>query len=315
MRPSLAIVIPCYNEQSVLPITAPKFLAKLNALIESGQISNQSKIVFVNDGSKDDTWSIIKHLSSQNPQIAGICLSRNKGHQNALLAGLMSVKDKFDLTISIDCDGQDDIDAMDEMIARYHEGCEIVYGVRKSRASDTWFKRTTAQGFYKLLQICGAEVIYNHADYRLVSARALREFAKFDEVNLFLRGMFPMVGFQSAIVEYDRSERIAGESHYPLGKMISLAINGITNLSVKPIRMIAIFGLLVSLLSAIGCLWAVISYFSSHTVSGWASLICVICFFGGVQLLSLGIIGEYIGKVYLETKRRPKFIVAETENL
>lgn len=311
MAPKLYIVIPCYNEQEVLPITAPMFLDKIKTLAAAGKISEDSRVLFVNDGSRDDTWSIIKKLAAEDEHYIGICQSRNRGHQNAVLAGLMEAKDVCDITISIDCDGQDDINAMDEMVDAYNDGCDVVYGVRSSRETDTFFKRFTAQGFYKFLAMMGAEVVYNHADYRLISARVLKEFASFKEVNLFLRGLVPLVGFKSTSVTYSRAERIAGESHYPLKKMIALAVDGITSLSVKPLQMIMGFGLFVAIVSFVGCIWALITALCGHSVSGWASMTCIICFVSGVQLICLGIIGEYIGKIYLETKHRPRYIISE----
>ena len=311
MQPVLYIVIPCYNEEKVLPITAPTFLKKIQDLSAAGKISQDSRVLFVNDGSKDNTWNIIKDLSKADPHYIGICQSRNRGHQNAVLAGLMEAKDKCDITISIDCDGQDDINAMDAMVDAYLDGCEVVYGVRSKRDTDTFFKRFTAEGFYKLMNWMGAEVVFNHADYRLISSRVLQEFANFKEVNIFLRGMIPLVGFKSTSVYYERAERIAGESHYPLKKMLALAFDGITSLSVKPIRMITGFGVTVSILSFLGVLWALISQLTGSTVSGWASTMCVICFMGGVQLVCLGVIGEYVGKIYMETKRRPRYIISE----
>ena len=311
MTPRLYIIIPCYNEQAVLPITAPMFLDKLNSLAAAGKISGDSRILFVNDGSKDETWNIIRDLSRQDEHYIGICQSRNRGHQNAVLAGLMEAKDCCDITISIDCDGQDDINAMDAMVDAYLDGCDVVYGVRSSRETDTFFKRFTAQSFYKFLAAMGAEVVYNHADYRLISARVLKEFANFKEVNLFLRGLVPLVGFKSTSVTYSRAERIAGESHYPLKKMIALAVDGITSLSVKPLQMIMGFGLFVAVISFIGCLWALITALCGHPASGWASMTCIICFVSGVQLICLGVIGEYIGKIYLETKQRPRYIISE----
>ena len=311
MQPVLYIVIPCYNEEKVLPITAPMFLKKIQDLSAAGKISQDSRVLFVNDGSKDNTWNIIKDLSKADPHYIGICQSRNRGHQNAVLAGLMEAKDKCDITISIDCDGQDDINAMDAMVGAYLDGCEVVYGVRSKRDTDTFFKRLTAEGFYKLMNWMGAEVVFNHADYRLISSRVLQEFANFKEVNIFLRGMIPLVGFKSTSVYYERAERIAGESHYPLKKMLALAFDGITSLSVKPIRMITGFGVTVSILSFLGVLWALVSQLTGSTVSGWASTMCVICFMGGVQLVCLGVIGEYVGKIYMETKRRPRYIISE----
>ena len=310
-KPILYIVIPCYNEQEVLPITAPMFLNKLKQLMSDGLISGDSRVMFVNDGSTDGTWDIISKLAAEDEHFIGISQSRNRGHQNALLAGLMEAKDRCDISISIDCDGQDDIDAMDKMIAEYLGGCEVVYGVRSSREADSFFKRTTAQGFYRLLSAMGAEVVYNHADYRLVSSRVLRELAGFKEGNLFLRGMVPLVGFKSTCVEYARCERLAGKSKYPLSKMLSLAADGITSLSVKPLRLITSFGVFVALLSFIGVIWAIISALCGDTVAGWASTTCIVCFVGGVQLVCLGIIGEYIGKIYLETKGRPRYIISE----
>lgn len=311
MKEKLYIIIPCYNEQEVLPITSKLFLEELIKLIEKNKISDDSRILFVNDGSKDNTWQIIKDLSKSDQHFIGISQSRNRGHQNTVLAGLMEAKGYADITISIDCDGQDDITAMEKMVDAYHEGCEIVYGVRSSRETDTFFKRFTAQSFYKFLNNMGAEVVYNHADYRLVSSRVLNEFANFKEVNLFLRGMFPLVGFKSTSVLYERHSRIAGESHYPLSKMIALALDGITSLSTKPIRFITYFGLIVSLISFVGVLWAVVSRFLGTTIAGWSSTLAIMCFLGGVQLISLGVIGEYVGKVYLEVKNRPRYIISE----
>ena len=309
--PVLYIVIPCYNEQEVLPITAPMFLQKINDLAAAGKISPDSRVLFVNDGSKDRTWEIINELAASDEHYVGICQSRNRGHQNAVLAGLMEAKSRCDITISIDCDGQDDINAMDGMVDAYRDGCDIVYGVRASRKQDSAFKRATAQGYYRLLRALGADVVYNHADYRLMSRRALDALAEYKEVNLFLRGLVPLVGFKSTTVSYSRAERIAGESHYPLKKMIALAVDGITSLSVKPLRMITGFGAAVALISFIGVLWALITAIAGKAVAGWASMTCIICFVSGVQLICLGIIGEYIGKIYLETKQRPRYIISE----
>lgn len=307
----LYIVIPCYNEEKVLPLTAPMFLKKINDLSAAGMISPNSRVMFVNDGSRDSTWEIICDLAQQDAHYLGISQSRNRGHQNAVMAGLMEAKDRCDITISIDCDGQDDINAMDEMVAAYDDGCEIVYGVRSRRDTDTFFKRFTAESFYRLMNWMGAEVVFNHADYRLISSRALQELAKFKEVNIFLRGMVPLVGFKSTSVYYARAERLAGESHYPLKKMLMLAFDGITSLSVKPIRLITGLGLFVAALSFLGIIWAVVESIIGGTVSGWASTTCILCFLGGIQLLSLGVIGEYIGKIYLETKARPRYILSE----
>ena len=262
--------------------------------------------MFVNDGSKDSTWNIIQELSKQDEHFTGISQSRNRGHQNAVLAGLMESKDQCDITISIDCDGQDDIKAMEAMVDEYHKGAEVVYGVRSNRDTDTFFKRFTAEGFYKILQRMGVEVVFNHADYRLISSVVLQEFAKFEEVNLFLRGLVPLVGFNSTCVYYERHERMAGESHYPLKKMIGLAIDGVTSLSIKPLTMITSLGLIVSLISFVGIIWTFISH-----ATGWASMTCIICFLGGIQLISIGVLGEYIGKIYLEVKHRPRYIISE----
>jgi glycosyltransferase involved in cell wall biosynthesis len=311
MNTILYIIIPCYNEETVLPITSKMFLDKLTSLIQSNTISNSSRILFVNDGSKDKTWEIICNLAKQDEHFIGISQSRNRGHQNAVLAGLMEAKDKCDITISIDCDGQDDINAMDEMVEQYKQGCEIVYGVRSKRDTDTFFKRFTAEGFYKLLNWMGAEVVYNHADYRLVSSRVLKEFANFKEVNLFLRGMFPLVGFKSTSVYYERHERIAGESHYPLTKMLSLAFDGITSLSIKPIRIITALGTVIAGLSFLGVIWSIVMRFMGNVVAGWSSMTCIICLIGGVQLVCLGILGEYIGKIYMEVKHRSRYIISE----
>ena len=310
-KPVLYIIIPCYNEEKVLPITAPLFKQEIMKLINRNIISVKSKIMFVNDGSKDQTWNILCELAKKDDCFLGISQSRNRGHQNAVLAGLMESKDQCDITISIDCDGQDDINAMDSMVEEYLKGNEIVYGVRSRRDTDTFFKRFTAESFYKLLNWMGVEVIYNHADYRLISSRVLQEFANYKEVNIFLRGMVPLVGFKSTIVYYERHERIAGESHYPLSKMRSLAFDGITSLSIKPIRMITGVGFVIAVLSFIGVLWSFVEYFIGETVNGWASMTSLICFIGGVQLLCLGILGEYIGKIYLEVKARPRYIISD----
>ncbi len=311
MQPILYIVVPCYNEEKVLPITSVMFRDKIIQLIEQKKIRESSKVVFVNDGSKDRTWEIICELAGKESCIEGITLSRNRGHQNAVLAGLMEVKDRCDITITIDCDGQDDINAMDQMVDAYLDGCEVVYGVRSSRQTDTFMKRATAEGFYKILQWMGAEVVFNHADYRLLSSRVLQELAKFKEVNIYLRGMVPLVGFKSTSVYYERHERYAGESHYPLRKMLALAFDGITSLSIKPIRMITGLGIAIALLSFAGVIWSVAVRIMGNAVSGWASMTCLICFLGGIQLICLGILGEYIGKIYLETKARPRYIIDE----
>ena len=315
MKPTLYMVIPCYNEQEVLPITAPLFLEQLTTMQSKDLISQDSKILFVNDGSKDKTWEIITQLSRENDSFVGISQSRNRGHQNAVLAGLLESMTKCDITISIDCDGQDDISVMTQMVEEYLSGSEIVYGVRSSRKTDTFFKRATAEGFYKFLNFMGAEVVFNHADYRLISSKVLKEFANFKEVNLFLRGMIPLVGFKSSSVYYERKERFAGESHYPLKKMLALAIDGVTSLSVKPLRLISSLGIIMSIVSIIGLIWAIISKFLGSTETGWASIVAAICLLSSIQLICIGIIGEYIGKIYMEVKNRPRYIIGErTEN-
>ena len=307
----LWVIVPCYNEEAVLPITAPLFLTELQKMITEGKISADSRILFVNDGSKDSTWDIICDLSRQDEHYLGISQSRNRGHQNALLAGMMEAKDRCNITITIDCDGQDDISAMERMVDEYSKGSDIVYGVRSRRDTDTWFKRTTAQSFYKLMNKMGVEMVYDHADYRLVSARVLQHFADYQEVNIFLRGMFPLVGFKSTCVYYERSERMAGESHYPLGKMLAFAVEGITSLSIKPLTLIVVIGLITCLLGFVGIIWAIVEVILKNAIAGWASTVCIILFLGGVQLLSIGVIGEYIGKIYMETKHRPRYIISE----
>ena len=311
MNPILYIVIPCYNEEDVLPVTSGMFRDEIRDLIAKDKISSESRILFVDDGSKDSTWQIISSLALEDPVFTGIRQSRNRGHQSSVLAGLMEAKDRADIVISIDCDGQDDVTAMEDMVDAYADGCDIVYGIRSNRASDTFFKRSSAQLYYKLLNAMGAEVVYNHADYRLTSSRVLREFANFKEVNLYLRGMFPLVGFKSTSVYYVRHERLAGKSHYSLAKMLGLAFDGITSLSIKPIRMIAAFGAIMSFLSFIGIIWAVVDRFMGNTVPGWASTVVIIFLTCGLQMLSLGVIGEYIGKIYMESKHRPRYIISE----
>ena len=310
-RPILWIVIPCYNEEDVLPITAPMFLEQIQTMISKEKISAKSRILFVNDGSKDSTWDIICKLAQEDEHYIGISQSRNRGHQNAVLAGLMEARDVCDITISIDCDGQDDITAMERMVDEYLAGAEVVYGVRSKRDTDTFFKRFTAESFYKLLDKMGVETVYNHADYRLISARVLQEFAGFQEVNIFLRGMIPLVGYKSTTVYYERHERIAGESHYPLSKMLAIAVDGITSLSVRPISIITGAGCVVSLIGFVGIIWAIITAILGNAVPGWASIVCIVCFLGGIQLFSLGVIGEYIGKIYLESKHRPRYIISD----
>ena len=310
-RPILWIVIPCYNEEDVLAITAPMFLEQIQTMISKEKISAKSRILFVNDGSKDSTWDIICKLAQDDEHYIGISQSRNRGHQNAVLAGLMEARDVCDITISIDCDGQDDITAMERMVDEYLAGAEVVYGVRSKRDTDTFFKRFTAESFYKLLDKMGVETVYNHADYRLISARVLQEFAGFQEVNIFLRGMIPLVGYKSTTVYYERHERIAGESHYPLSKMLAIAVDGITSLSVRPISIITGAGCVVSLIGFVGIIWAIITAILGNAVPGWASIVCIVCFLGGIQLFSLGVIGEYIGKIYLESKHRPRYIISD----
>ena len=306
---TLYLAVPCYNEEEVLYDTTEKLLAKFGQLISQGKISRNSRIMYIDDGSKDRTWQIICELHEKNSLICGAKLSRNRGHQNALYGGLMTAKDHADCVISLDADLQDDIDAIDKMLLKYEEGCDIVYGVRSKRETDSFFKRVTAEGFYKILKFMGAEVVFNHADYRLMSKRALEEFAQFKEVNLFLRGIVPMVGFRTATVTYERKERLAGESKYPLKKMLSLAWQGITSLSIKPIKFVTGLGALVFGISIIILLWSLISHAVGNTVSGWTSLVVSVWALGGLQLLAIGIIGEYIGKVYLETKQRPRYII------
>ena len=310
MNDILYIVIPCYNEEKVLPITHKMFLDELNELIKKEKISADSKIVFVDDGSRDETWKIICDLSEQHDSIEGIQQSRNRGHQNAVLMGMLDSMDKCDICITIDCDGQDDITAIEQMVDKYHEGYEVVYGVRDNRDTDTFFKKYTAQGFYTLLKKMGVDVVYNHADYRLMSKSALDGLSQFKEVNLFLRGLIPLVGFKNTSVYYKRNERLAGESHYPLKKMLALAIDGITSLSTTPLSIITFLGLLISFLSFCFIIWVCIGYFSGSTMSGWASLVSVICLLCGFQLISIGIIGEYIGKIYMEVKGRPRYIIS-----
>lgn len=308
----LYIVVPVYKDADVIKVTCPMFLDQLFKMRDEGLVSDKSRVLFVDDGSGDDSWDTIKELSKQNePYVKGIALSRNRGHQNAVTAGLMEAMDHCDITITIDDDGQDDIGAMRDMVLEYDKGCEIVYGVRQSRDTDTFMKRFTAQTYYKTLNVLGADVIYNHADYRLVSAKALHEFANFHEVNLFLRGLFPMVGFKSACVYYDRHERMAGKGHYSISKLFGLAFDGVTSLSVKPIKIITWFGFFVAVISFVLLIYTLISHFMGNTPQGWASTSCIICFLSGIQMMSIGVIGEYIGKIYLETKQRPRYIISD----
>lgn len=307
----LYLVIPCCNEEKVLPLTSVQFLREMEELIAEGRISDSSRIMFVDDGSKDDTWEIITILSQQDPHFIGISQSRNRGHQNALLAGLMEAKQYCDAAISMDCDGQDDIHAIRAMLEEYQKGSDVVYGVRSSRKKDSFFKRFTAEGFYKLMNHMGCEVTFNHADYRLASARVLEELSNYKEVNIFLRGMFPLVGFKSSCVYYEREERQAGETHYPLGKMAGLAVDGITSLTTYPIHLIMGIGIMISILSVIGIFWAIVMRLFGHTVDGWTSIICIVCFLSGIEMFALGVIGEYVGKTYMETKARPRYIIRE----
>ena len=311
----LYMVVPCYNEEAVLETTASVLEKKYAQLIEKELISEKSRVVFVNDGSADNTWSIISRLHSQKPLLfSGINLAHNRGHQNAVLAGLMTVKELCDAVITMDADLQDDVEAVDEMLKKFYEGNHVVYGVRSNRKTDTVFKRFTAQSFYKFMKVMGADVVYNHADFRLMSARVLSELENFKEVNLFLRGMIPLIGFQSANVYYERKERVAGESKYPLKKMISFAMNGITSFSVRPLKIITSFGFFMVLVSIIAFVWAFVSKLAGNTELGWSSTLCSIWLIGGIQILCLGIIGEYIGKIYEEVKARPRYIVAEFLN-
>jgi glycosyltransferase involved in cell wall biosynthesis len=310
MKDILYLVIPCYNEEQVLHETSKRLLKKINTMITNELISDKSKILFVNDGSKDKTWNIIEELHSQNNIFSGINLSRNRGHQNALLAGLMTAKEYSHMTISLDADLQDDVDVIDKFVEQYYSGSDIVYGVRSSRQTDTFFKRTTALAFYKLMSSLGVDTIYNHADYRLMSKRALEGLNQYKEVNLFLRGMVPLIGYKYSIVEYERHERFAGESKYPLKKMIAFALDGITSLSIKPIRLITALGFTIFFISVIALIYSIVVKFFGSTVTGWTSLTLSIWMLGGIQLLSLGVIGEYIGKIYNETKQRPRFIIA-----
>ena len=309
MKNKLYIVVPCYNEEEVLLETTKQLEKKLKSLIKKKIISKESKVMYVNDGSKDNTWEIIQKIHKENELFTGITLSRNRGHQNALLAGLMTAKNYADIIISMDADLQDDINAIDEMIAKYQSGAEIVYGVGSSRKKDTFFKKFTAESFYKIMTRLGVDCVYNHADYRLTTKRVLEQFSNYKEVNIFLRGMFPLIGFKTDIVYYERNERFAGESKYPLKKMLNFAWDGITSFSVKPLRMICTIGFLILLISIIIMLYSVIMKFAGSTVDGWTFITISIWFIGGLQMISIGIIGEYIGKIYSETKARPRFII------
>ena len=314
MASKLFVVIPCYNEEEVLPETSKRLVKKMAELEKKGLITPDSKVLLVNDGSRDRTWEMICDLHKQNPMFEGVKLSRNRGHQNALLAGLMTAKGRCDVSISMDADLQDDMDAMDRFLEKYEEGCEIVYGVRNKRDTDTFFKRETALMFYRLMKALGVDITFNHADYRLMSNRALEALSQFDEVNLFLRGLAPLVGFQSDVVYYDRSERFAGESKYPLKKMLAFAFDGITSFSIKPMRLILGLGAVIFAFSLIMLAWTLVDWALGNTVSGWASLMCSIWMIGGIQLRALGVIGEYIGKLYAEEKKRPRFIIERVLN-
>jgi glycosyltransferase involved in cell wall biosynthesis len=307
----LYVVIPCYNEEEVLNETNKRLTDKFNSLIENKKISSDSRIMYVNDGSKDKTWDIIEELHEKSKYVTGVKLSRNRGHQNALLAGLMTAKEYADFVISMDADLQDDIDAIDEMIDKYMEGSDIVYGVRSSRKKDTFFKKFTAEGFYKIMKIMGVDIIFNHADYRLTSKRVLNELENYKESNLFLRGIFPLLGFKTDIVYYERAERFAGHSKYPIKKMLSFAWDGITSFTTKPLKMVRNLGLAIAFFSFIFLVYVVIGYFTGNPVSGWTTIIVLICLFSGIQIFCIGIIGEYIGKIYVETKHRPRFCIEE----
>ena len=315
MTPVLYLVIPCYNEEQVLPLTSGKFKGKIEELIEAGKISDKSRVMFVNDGSRDKTWEILSSLCEADEKYCAISLAHNRGHQNALIAGLMEAKKFADITISLDCDGQDDINAITAMVDEYAKGSEIVFGVRNDRSTDTWFKRTTAQSYYKFLRGMGVDIIPDHADYRLMSSRVLGALEGYGEVNLFLRGIIPTLGFKQSVVYYSRAEREAGTTHYPLSKMVSLAVDGVTSFSVRPLRLITVLGMIVALLSFIGIIYVLISVITGYYVDGWASTTCIICFVSGIQMISLGVIGEYVGKIYLETKQRPRYFAAERKNI
>ncbi|MEI6101573.1 MAG: glycosyltransferase family 2 protein [Eubacteriales bacterium] len=309
MADTLCLVVPCYNEQEVLPETSTRLLAVLDNMVQNKLANDDSRILFVDDGSKDTTWSLITKLSEEHKQIMGVKLSRNRGHQNALMAGLMTAKEFADVTISLDADLQDDLGVLPEFMTNYYDGCDIVFGVRKDRSTDTAFKRGSAQSFYKLLKAFGVEVVFNHADYRLMSKRALESLAEFGEVNLFLRGIVMQIGYKTAKVEYDRGERFAGESKYPLSKMLQLAFDGITSFSIKPIRMITVLGMIIFLVSIAILIYSLIVNAMGHTVTGWTSTMISVWILGGLQLLAIGVVGEYVGKVYMETKKRPKYII------
>lgn len=309
--PTVYLVIPCYNEEAVLPETVKRLEEKLNAMIKAGRADRDSRMLLVDDGSRDKTWELISHFSDEKPLVSGIKLAHNRGHQNALLAGLMTAREYADCAISLDADLQDDVDVIDQFVDKFMEGCDVVYGVRNKRETDTFFKRATAQGFYKFMKVLGVDIVYNHADYRLMSRRALDALSEYRETNLFLRGIVPLIGYRHDYVYYDRHERFAGESKYPLKKMISFALDGITSFSVKPLKLISNLGILVSCLSVLGLLYALISYFAGTAVSGWTAIVCSIWLLGGLQLLCLGVVGGYVGKLYSEVKARPRYRIEE----
>jgi glycosyltransferase involved in cell wall biosynthesis len=309
--PIVYLVIPCYNEEEVLPETIKRLTAKLNSMIHDELASPESRMLFVDDGSHDRTWELISEYHGENPLVCGVKLSHNRGHQNALLAGLMTARASADCAVSLDADLQDDIGVLDQFVKKFLQGCDVVYGVRNKRETDTFFKRTTAQGFYRFMQLLGVELVYNHADYRLMSRRALDALSEYRETNLFLRGIVPLIGFQGGCVTYDRNERFAGESKYPLKKMIAFALDGVTSFSVKPLRIIANLGILVSVLSVLGLLYALISYFTGNAVAGWTAIVCSIWLLGGIQLLCIGVVGCYVGKIYSEVKDRPRYTIEQ----
>ncbi len=311
---TLFVVIPCYNEETVLEETTKRMKVKLEELIKAKKISANSRVMYVNDGSKDSTWSIIKKINQKEKLFTGITLSKNRGHQNALLAGLMTAKKYADIVKSMDADLKDDINAIDEMLEEYNKGNEIVYGVRSARKKDTFFKKFTAEGFYKIMKFMGVDIVFNHADYRLTSKKVLDELEKYNEVNLFLRGIFPLIGYKTSVVYYERSERFAGESKYPLKKMLSFAWEGITSFTTTPLKMIMNFGLIIAFLSMIYLIYVLIRYLTGNTVTGWATITSLICLFSGIQIFCIGVIGEYLGKVYIETKSRPRYCIEEELN-
>lgn len=309
--PTVYFVIPCYNEEEVLPETVKRLTDKMKRMMESGRADENSRMLFVDDGSRDRTWELINRYHEENPLVGGVKLAHNRGHQNALLAGLMTAMESADCAISLDADLQDDMDVLDQFVDKFLQGCDVVYGVRNKRETDSFFKRTTAQGFYKFMKVLGVDVIYNHADYRLMSRRALEALSEYQETNLFLRGIVPLIGYRHDYVYYDRHERFAGESKYPLKKMLSFALDGITSFSVKPLKIIANLGVFVSCLSVLGLLYALVSFFTGNAVSGWTAIVCSIWLLGGIQLLCVGVVGGYVGKIYSEVKHRPRYKIEE----